>query len=92
MLVFIDDVQWQGFCGPGINRLHCGIDLQLQTGSHWIPEEQLLIAEYTSEGDFLDTGEPYANRYVGYWYFEGDRVRRLREYYDPEAPRASALE
>ena len=61
-------------------------------GSHWIPDEQLLIAEYTSQGDFLDTGEPYANRYVGYWYFEGDRVRRLREYYDPEAPRASALE
>ena len=61
------------------------------TGSHWIPEEQLLIAEYTSEGEFLDTGEPYANRYVGYWYFEGRRLRRLREYYDPEAPRASAL-
>ena len=61
-------------------------------GSHWIPDQQLLIAEYTSVGDFLDTGEPYQNRYVGYWFFEGDRVRRLREYYNPQAPRASALD
>ena len=58
--------------------------------SRWIPEEQLLIAEYTSEGDFADTGEPYHNRYVGYWFFAGERVRRLREYYNPEARRASA--
>ena len=62
------------------------------TGAHWIADERLLIAEYTSEGDFLDTGELYANRYVGYWYFEGDRLRRLREYYNPQAPRASALD
>ena len=62
------------------------------THSHWVAEEKLLIAEYTSKGDFLDTGEPYQNRYVGYWFFEGDRVRRLREYYNPQAPRASALD
>lgn len=60
------------------------------TTSRWIPEEQLLIAEYTSRGDFTDTGEPYRNRYVGYWFFAGDRVRCLREYYNPEARRAVA--
>lgn len=62
------------------------------TGSHWIAEQQLLIAEYVSEGSFLDTGEAYANRYVGYWYLCEGRVRRLREYYNPQAPRASAID
>lgn len=70
-----------------VQRMHLTM-----TNHHWIPDERLLIAEYTSRGDFLDTGEPYANRYVGYWYFEGERVRRLREYYNPQAPRASALD
>ena len=62
------------------------------TGDHWIPEESLLIGEYTSRGHFLDTNEPYANRYVGYWYLRDGRVRRLREYYNPQAPRASAID
>ena len=62
------------------------------TGHHWIADEELLVAEYVSEGSFLDTGEPYANRYVGYWYLRDGRVRRLREYYNPQAPRASAID
>lgn len=62
------------------------------TNTHAIPDETLLIAEYTSTGEFTDTGEPYANSYVGYWYFEGDRIRRLREYYNPQAPGASAID
>lgn len=62
------------------------------TNVHALPEEHLVIAEYTCTGEFLDNGEPYQNRYVGYWYFEGDRVRRLREYYNPQAPRASAID
>lgn len=61
------------------------------SGSHWIPTERLLIAEYTSRGHFLDTGEPYANRYVGYWFVRDGVVARLREYYNPQAPRASAI-
>jgi ketosteroid isomerase-like protein len=61
------------------------------TRSNWIPDEQLLIAEYVSRGEFTDTGEPYANCYVGYWYFEGERVRHTREYYNPQAPRSSAI-
>ncbi len=62
------------------------------TGHHWIAEESLLIAEYTSRGRFLDTDEAYANRYVGYWYLRDGRVARLREYYNPQAPRASAID
>jgi hypothetical protein len=61
------------------------------TRSNWIPDEQLLIAAYVSRGEFTDTGEPYANCYVGYWYFEGERVRHTREYYNPQAPRSSAI-
>ena len=59
------------------------------TGHHWISEESLLIAEYVSEGYYQDTNERYANRYVGYWYLEEGRVRRLREYYNPQAIRPS---
>ena len=74
------------------NFLHIQ-QMQLRfTGHHWIADEQLLIAEYTSQGRFLDTGEVYANRYVGYWYLRDGRVRRLREYYNPQAPRASAID
>lgn len=42
------------------------MDLHL-TGTNWIADESLLIAEYFCDGRFLDTGEAYANRYVGYW-------------------------
>ena len=61
-------------------------------GTHWIDDQQLMIAEYASTGEFLDNGEPYQNSYVGYWYFEGELIRRLREYYNPQAPRASAID
>ena len=68
------------------------------TTVHPIVGERLLIAEYTSSGEFCDDGAPYSNRYVGYWYFDEasdggarPRVRRLREYYNPQAPRASAI-
>lgn len=62
------------------------------TGCHAVPDEDLVIAEYTSEGHFTDTNEPYANRYVGYFWFAGGSIRRLREYYNPQAPRASAID
>jgi ketosteroid isomerase-like protein len=66
------------------------MEIKVQT-HRWIPDEQLLIAEYGSQGEFLDTGEPYENSYVGYWFFQGDLIRRTREYYNPQAPRASAI-
>lgn len=61
------------------------------TGHHWIADEELLIAEYVSEGHFIETGDPYANMYVGFWYLRDGRVRRLREYYNAQAPGASAI-
>ncbi|MFK7894683.1 MAG: nuclear transport factor 2 family protein [Myxococcota bacterium] len=62
------------------------------TEHRWVEEEQLIIAEYVSEGRFLDTGEAYANNYVGYWYMRDGKLCRLREYYNPQAPRASAID
>ncbi|GEM_PF-1319337 len=67
------------------------MDLTL-TGTHWIADESLLIGEYVSRGHFTDNDEPYANNYVGYWYLRDGLVCRLREYYNPQAPRASALD
>lgn len=67
-------------------RMHLEIDR-----SHWIEEEELLIAEYKCTGEFLDNGDPYRNMYVGYWYFKDERICRTREYYNPQAPRASAI-
>ncbi len=61
------------------------------SGHHWIADERLLIAEYACRGHFLDTREPYQNLYVGYWYLRDGVVARLREYYNPQAPRASAI-
>ena len=67
--------------------------MHLEIGNHhWIEDEALLIAEYESHGDFVDTGEPYQNTYVGYWYFDGDLICRTREYYNPQAPRSSAID
>ena len=59
--------------------------------SFFLENEQLMIAEYSSTGEFLDDGEPYLNSYVGFWYFERELICRLREYYNPQAPRASAI-
>ena len=59
--------------------------------SHSVPQENLLITGHTSTGEFTDTGEPYANRYIGYWTFRGDLISRLCEFYNPQVPGASAI-
>ena len=46
-------------------------------------DPDLLIAEYTSDGQVLPEGTPYANRYVGFWWFRDGRVCGTREYLDP---------
>ena len=48
-------------------------------------EPDFLIAEYTSTGEILPTGKPYANAYVGLWRFRDGRASFTREYYDPMA-------
>ena len=48
-------------------------------------EPDFLIAEYTSSGEIVPTGKPYANSYVGLWRFRDGRASFTREYYDPMA-------
>ncbi len=52
---------------------------------HANPDPDLIIAEYHSQGRALTTGKPYANRYVGFWWFRGNRVCKTREYVNPLA-------
>ena len=59
------------------------LDLTL-TVVHPTTDPDLVIAEYTSEGTSLQTGEPSSNRYVGFWWFRDGLVCRTREYYNPE--------
>ena len=51
---------------------------------HPTADPDLVIAEYTSEGTSLPTGERSTNRYVGFWWFRNGLVCRTREYFNPE--------
>lgn len=52
---------------------------------HPSADPDLLIVEYHARGEHRPSGGAYANRYVGFWWFRDERVRRTREYYDPRA-------
>ena len=47
-------------------------------------DPDLVIAEYTSEGVTLPERRPTRNVYVGFWWFRDGKVRRTREYYNPQ--------
>jgi ketosteroid isomerase-like protein len=53
------------------------------TEVHELADTEGLVAEYTSDGNNLKTGGPFANRYIGLWLFRDGLVRLTREYYDP---------
>ena len=42
-----------------------------------------VVAEYTSDGTVVPTGNRYANSYIGVWRFRDGLVHHTREYYDP---------
>ena len=52
-------------------------------------DPDLLIAEYTSEGEVIPTGRRYSNRYIGLWRFRDGKVCFTREYLNPEAAKAA---
>ncbi|WP_419848599.1 nuclear transport factor 2 family protein [Candidatus Poriferisocius sp.] len=52
-------------------------------------DPDLLIAEYTSEGEVIPTGRRYSNRYIGLWRFRNGKVCFTREYLNPEAAKAA---
>ena len=52
-------------------------------------DPDLLIAEYTSQGEVIPTGCRYSNRYIGLWRFRDGKVCFTREYLNPEAAKAA---
>ena len=52
-------------------------------------DPNLIIAEYTSQGEVIPTGRRYSNRYIGLWRFRDGKVCFTREYLNPEAARAA---
>lgn len=52
---------------------------------HPSADPDLLILEYHSEGRAVKSGNPYRNRYVGFWWFRDGRVCRTREFTNPNA-------
>ncbi len=52
-------------------------------------DPDLLIAEYTSDGEVIPTGRRYSNRYIGLWRFRNGKVCFTREYLNPEAAKAA---
>jgi ketosteroid isomerase-like protein len=53
------------------------------TTVHDCLDPDVLVAEYTSEGEVTTTGKPYANTYIGIWRFRDGRVCGLKEFYNP---------
>ena len=54
-------------------------------------DPDLLIAEYHGRGQNLETGKPYDNQYVGFWWFRDRRICRTREFLDPEVSKEAAM-
>lgn len=52
-------------------------------------DPDLLIAEYTSQGEVIPTGRRYSNRYIGLWRFRDGKACFTREYLNPEAAKAA---
>ena len=52
-------------------------------------DPDMLIAEYTSQGEVTTTGAPYANSYIGIWRFRGGQVCGTKEWYNPQISAAA---
>ncbi len=56
------------------------------TEVHECVDPDLLVLEYTSAGRLLASGKPYANRYIGVYWFRDGRIAKVREFYNPVPP------
>lgn len=53
------------------------------TDVHEMVDPDALVLEYRSTGIVTTTGKPYANAYVGFYWFRDGRICRVREYFNP---------
>ena len=57
------------------------------TEVHETVDPQMLVLEYVSDGHIEPSGKPYANRYIGVYWFRDGAISRVREFYNPLATR-----
>jgi hypothetical protein len=53
------------------------------TAVHECRDPDQLVVEYASEGTVTTTGKPYANDYIGVYWFRDGAISRVREFYNP---------
>ena len=53
------------------------------TDVHECDDPDKLVVEYVSEGTVTTTGKPYANTYIGVYWFRDGAICKVREFYNP---------
>jgi uncharacterized protein len=53
------------------------------TAVHECVEPDKLILEYSSTGTMLTTGRPYANSYIGIYWFRDGQIWQVNEFHNP---------
>jgi len=61
------------------------------TDVHECADPDQLVVEYVSEGTVTTTGKPYANTYIGVYWFRDGAICKVREFYNP-VPSMQSLE
>jgi ketosteroid isomerase-like protein len=61
------------------------------TEVHECSDPDKLVVEYASEGVVTTTGKPYANTYIGVYWFRDGAICKVREFYNP-VPSQRSLE
>lgn len=46
-------------------------------------DPEMVVLEYESSGRAATTGKPYANTYIGVYWFRGGLISRAKEWYNP---------
>jgi ketosteroid isomerase-like protein len=55
------------------------------TEVHETLDPDMLVVEYASNGHVTTTGKPYANAYIGVYWFRDGLISKVREFYNPTA-------
>jgi ketosteroid isomerase-like protein len=53
------------------------------TAVHECVDPDELILEYVSNGEYVPTGRPYANSYIGVYRFRDGRIWQVKEFHNP---------
>jgi uncharacterized protein len=57
------------------------------TEVHPTIDPDMAVVEYASDGHIVTTGKVYANIYIGVYWFRDGRIRRYKEFFNPEITR-----